>query len=135
MDVNFPMSRLYGVCLSQMFYGIFFLDNSQFIVPYRGEILKLCTIFVLICNFPFQTSEDLTSILSNTSFIAPKPPTQSTDTALDKEALTQLAQDAEKLEKVVETLTTKTLSGPTPLDAKWKELTDLQVWIFFYFSF
>ncbi|KAI5742988.1 hypothetical protein M8J77_013320 [Diaphorina citri] len=73
-----------------------------------------------------KTSEDLTSILSNTSFIAPKPPTQSTDIALDKEALTQLAQDAEKLEKVVETLTTKTLSGPTPLDAKWKELTDLQ---------
>ncbi|XP_066141791.1 tyrosine-protein phosphatase non-receptor type 23 [Euwallacea fornicatus] len=35
-------------------------------------------------------------------------------------------QDLEKLEKYVETLTTKTLSGPTTLEVKWKEIQDNQ---------
>ncbi|XP_066251269.1 tyrosine-protein phosphatase non-receptor type 23 [Euwallacea similis] len=36
------------------------------------------------------------------------------------------SQDLEKLEKYVETLTTKTLSGPTTLEVKWKEIQDNQ---------
>ncbi|XP_030747813.1 tyrosine-protein phosphatase non-receptor type 23 [Sitophilus oryzae] len=35
-------------------------------------------------------------------------------------------QELEKYEKYVETLTTKTLSGPTTLDVKWKEIQDWQ---------
>jgi tyrosine-protein phosphatase non-receptor type 23 len=45
----------------------------------------------------------------------------------EPEVLNQFVQDVERLEKVVEGLTNKTLNGPTPLDLKWKELQELQV--------
>lgn len=35
-------------------------------------------------------------------------------------------QESEKFEKFVDTLTTKTLNGPTTLEVKWKEITDKQ---------
>ncbi|XP_054282630.1 tyrosine-protein phosphatase non-receptor type 23-like [Macrosteles quadrilineatus] len=44
----------------------------------------------------------------------------------DTEALNQFVQEVEKFEKFVESLTVKTLNGPTPLDIKWKELLDLK---------
>lgn len=46
----------------------------------------------------------------------------------DTEALNVFVQEVEKFEKFVEGLTAKTLNGPTPLDIKWKELLDLQVY-------
>lgn len=46
---------------------------------------------------------------------------------LDGESLKQFVGEVEKYEKFVEGLTSKTLNGPTCLDLKWKELTDLQV--------
>uniref|UniRef100_A0A8D8SC24 Tyrosine-protein phosphatase non-receptor type 23 n=1 Tax=Cacopsylla melanoneura TaxID=428564 RepID=A0A8D8SC24_9HEMI len=76
---------------------------------------------------PIETKvpDDVSSILSNSSFTVPKPVP---DISLDKESLTQLAQDAEKLEKLVETLTVKSLNGGhSLLDVKWKELTDTQL--------
>lgn len=36
------------------------------------------------------------------------------------------SRELEKYEKYVEALTTKTLSGPTTLDVKWKEIQDSQ---------
>lgn len=45
----------------------------------------------------------------------------------DAEVLNQFVQEVEKFEKFVESLTVKTLNGPTPLDIKWKELLDLKV--------
>ncbi|KAF4517207.1 hypothetical protein B566_EDAN005260 [Ephemera danica] len=48
------------------------------------------------------------------------------DPYAEPEALNQFVQDVERLEKVVEGLTNKTLNGPTPLDLKWKELQELQ---------
>uniref|UniRef100_A0A1B6CFF6 protein-tyrosine-phosphatase n=1 Tax=Clastoptera arizonana TaxID=38151 RepID=A0A1B6CFF6_9HEMI len=44
----------------------------------------------------------------------------------DPEVLNQFVQEMEKFEKFVETITVKTLNGPTPLDIKWKELLDIQ---------
>ncbi|XP_034230470.1 tyrosine-protein phosphatase non-receptor type 23 isoform X2 [Thrips palmi] len=44
----------------------------------------------------------------------------------DKDYLHQFTQEVEKYEKFVEGLTLKTLNGPTPLDIKWKEITELQ---------
>ena len=35
-------------------------------------------------------------------------------------------QDVERMDKFVASMTKKTLNGPTPLDSKWKELTDQQ---------
>lgn len=45
---------------------------------------------------------------------------------LDVDSMKALAPDVEKLEKFVEGLTLKTLSGPTLLDLKWKEIMDAQ---------
>ncbi|ENN77425.1 tyrosine-protein phosphatase non-receptor type 23 [Dendroctonus ponderosae] len=42
------------------------------------------------------------------------------------EVKTLFAQEVEKFEKSVEALTSKTLSGPTSLDMKWKEIQDSQ---------
>ncbi|KAL1458289.1 hypothetical protein WDU94_008450 [Cyamophila willieti] len=71
-----------------------------------------------------KVPDDLSSVLSNPSFTFPKSVSSSTDITLDKESLTQLAQDVEKLES----LTAKSLSGgPSLLDIKWKELTDMQL--------
>lgn len=47
----------------------------------------------------------------------------------DKDYLHQFTQEVEKYEKFVEGLTLKTLNGPTPLDIKWKEISELQVGI------
>lgn len=44
----------------------------------------------------------------------------------DKDYLHQFTQEVEKYEKFVEGLTLKTLNGPTPLDMKWKEISELQ---------
>ncbi|XP_046689014.1 tyrosine-protein phosphatase non-receptor type 23-like, partial [Homalodisca vitripennis] len=44
----------------------------------------------------------------------------------DTEVLNQFVQEVEKFEKFVESLTMKTLNGPTLLDIKWKELLELQ---------
>lgn len=45
----------------------------------------------------------------------------------DPEVLNQFTQEVEKFDKFIESLTAKTLNGPTPLDMKWKELCDFQV--------
>ncbi|CAH0393687.1 unnamed protein product [Bemisia tabaci] len=44
----------------------------------------------------------------------------------DPEVLNQFTQEVEKFDKFIESLTAKTLNGPTPLDMKWKELCDFQ---------
>ncbi|XP_063228884.1 tyrosine-protein phosphatase non-receptor type 23 isoform X3 [Bacillus rossius redtenbacheri] len=44
----------------------------------------------------------------------------------DPDSLAQFVQEVEKYEKFVDSLVTRTLNGPTPLDMKWKELLDLQ---------
>lgn len=53
----------------------------------------------------------------------PPPP----QPAKDFNDMDKLNQDVEKYEKFVESLTLKTLNGPTCLDLKWKEISDLQV--------
>lgn len=57
------------------------------------------------------------------------PPSK--DPYLEPEALAQFTLEVERLEKVVEGLNNKTLNGPTPLDLKWKELLELQVYLNF----
>lgn len=42
------------------------------------------------------------------------------------ETFKQFVQEAEKYEKFVDTLTAKTLNGPTTLEVKWKEIVDKQ---------
>lgn len=44
----------------------------------------------------------------------------------DPEIAKQFIQEAEKFEKFVDILSTKTLNGPTSLDLKWKEISDKQ---------
>lgn len=60
--------------------------------------------------------------------VAPSTPPvkQLIEEKLDVDSLKALAPDVEKLEKFVEGLTLKTLSGPTLLDLKWKEIMDAQ---------
>jgi hypothetical protein len=53
------------------------------------------------------------------------------DPYTDPDALNQFVQEVGKYEKFVDGLTTKTLNGPTPLDMKWKELLELQVFFLF----
>ncbi|KAB0798419.1 hypothetical protein PPYR_09412 [Photinus pyralis] len=44
----------------------------------------------------------------------------------DPDLIKQFTQEVEKLEKFVDILSTKTLSGPTSLELKWKEIQDRQ---------
>ncbi|KAL0274013.1 UNVERIFIED_CONTAM: hypothetical protein PYX00_006557 [Menopon gallinae] len=55
----------------------------------------------------------------------PSPP-QQPQPLKDAIDVDKLNQDVEKYEKFVESLTLKTLNGPTCLDVKWKEISDLQ---------
>ena len=48
------------------------------------------------------------------------------DPLADAELLLKLAADVDKLDKLVDGLTRKSLNGPTALDTKWKEVQDLQ---------
>jgi len=43
----------------------------------------------------------------------------------DEERLHRLTVEAEKLQSLVSSLTSRTLSGPTPLESKWKEMLEL----------
>lgn len=48
------------------------------------------------------------------------------DPLADPEIVAKLASEVEKLDKLVDGLTRKSLNGPTPLDARLKEVQDLQ---------
>ena len=48
------------------------------------------------------------------------------DPLIDADFTARLAAEVDKLDKLVEGLTRKSLNGPTPLDVKWKEVQDLQ---------
>lgn len=48
------------------------------------------------------------------------------DPLADPETATKLATEVEKLDKLVDGLTRKSLNGPTSLDTRWKEVQDIQ---------
>ena len=64
---------------------------------------------------------------SSSTFEVPKAtPTIKPDPLADAESVLKLAADVDKLDKLVDGLTRKSLNGPTALDTKWKEVQDLQ---------
>ena len=56
--------------------------------------------------------------------IAPTVPHK--DPLADSDSASKLAADVEKLDKLVDGLTRKSLNGPTSLDTRWKEVLELQ---------
>lgn len=75
------------------------------------------------------TSPSESSPLSELSIEVKIPSSQSVplkDPLADAESASKLVAEVEKLDKLVDGLTRKSLNGPTSLDTRWKEVLDLQ---------
>lgn len=83
---------------------------------------------VFIYYFILNSSDFVTEQVANDQSVKPQiQRNPAKDPFQDKDYLHQFTQEVEKYEKFVEGLTLKTLNGPTPLDIKWKEISELQV--------
>jgi tyrosine-protein phosphatase non-receptor type 23 len=72
-------------------------------------------------SFPLQESPTKSEVKLTTL-----PTTGHKDPLADAELACKLAVDVEKLDKLVDGLTRKSLNGPTSLDTRWKEVLELQ---------
>ncbi|XP_068222752.1 LOW QUALITY PROTEIN: tyrosine-protein phosphatase non-receptor type 23-like [Palaemon carinicauda] len=77
-----------------------------------------------VTNTPSETSGAVSSSILDLTALAKRKQTV-VDPLSDDEMLQRLAGETERLSKLVEGLERKSLNGPTNLDLKWKELSDM----------
>lgn len=86
--------------------------------------IELRTEKVTVAAFPEHSKKETLSELKKAQYKLLELPKQ--NLLENPETFKTFVQEVEKFEKLVDSLTTKTLSGPTTLEVKWKEIIEKQ---------